>query len=470
MKPSLTALASLLFATACGPAWSQSAAPATPRAPAVASAAKTATTASLTDTLKQTSELHKWVPSATAPDLACPKGTVQERRTTDGGWETWCARGSVKHGPARAFDRAQRRETRTTWADGKLHGPASEIRLRPALSVIQSDLGYGMSTLRLTGLDELTQAAADLAGWLPAATPPKLACPESTTQHDEVSPGQWEAECRRIDGSAHGPRRSQHAGRETREILENGVRSGTSITIDARPVVTESTYEKGTLVKRLEWSDSLLATLEVARGGARALLRFHANGSPAQLTRFEGGVRHGEQRSWHPNGQLAEKAVYAAGKERSGAQTWDDQGRLVETRMFEDGTGTVENLRSGGEGTKTVCQYKAGKLHGTCRTTNKAGQLTDEMVYVDGGLQSRKQWWDDGAPRQTMTSDPKTGDYKVTAYAPGGRVEEVTEVQAGVSRKTTYDAKGAPIPPAPQSPQARTITTEEALRSLQTML
>lgn len=468
MKPTPTLLASLLLATACGPALSQpapqNAAQPRPKVAAVAAAA------SLTDTLAPTSELHRWVPSASPPDLDCPKGAVQERRTTDTGWETWCARGKVKHGPARVFDRAARREARSTYEDGKLHGAASEIQLRPGLSVGQNLTGYGQSHVQLTNLEELTRASADLATWLPSATPPRLACPESTTQHDEVRSDGWNAECRRLDGSAHGPSRAQtRDGRETRSVFENGRAAGTTISISDGRTVTESAYEKGVQVRRLSWSGGVLATLEVARGVNRALLRFHPSGIAAQLSRFKGDARHGEWQSWHENGKLAEQVVHESGKERPGAQKWDDQGRLIETRRLEAGTGTVESIQPGRDDEKTVCEWKAGKLHGHCRTTTKSGQLVDDTTYSDGVALARKTWYAGGQRWTEWNSDVKTGYAKQTNYNPNGRVEQVSECAASVCKTVRYDENGNAT--NPQSPAGTTnATTEGALRSLQDML
>jgi len=462
MKPTSTLLGSLLLVTACGPAWSQNAAQ--PRGKTVAVAAA----ASLTDTLAPTSELHRWMPSASPPELDCPKGAAQERRTTDTGWETWCARGKVKHGPARVFDRAARREARSTYEDGKLHGPASEIRLRPGLSLTQAVQGYGSSHVQLANLEELTRASAELAGWLPSATPPRLACPESTAQHDEVNAEGWKAECRRLDGSAHGPARTQsRAGQETRSVHENGRAAGATISISDGRTVIESTYEKGAQVRRLEWSGSVLLTLEVTRGESRALLRFHPTRIAAGLSRFKGDVRHGEWQSWHENGKLAEQAVYEAGKERPGAQRWDDQGRLIETRRLVEGTGTVEAIHPGRGDEKTVCERKAGKLQGSCRTTKKNGQLVDDTTYAGGVALARKTWYEGGGLRTEWKSDVQTGWSKQTNYHPEGRVEQTSECLVSVCKTVVYDDKGNAT--SPQSPDRTTLPTEGALRSLQDM-
>lgn len=452
--PSLAAL--LLLTTSCGTAWSQ-----TSRAQAVAASPAA-------DALAPTSPLHHWLPSATPPDLDCPAGAAQQRRTTETGWETWCERGGVKDGPARSFDRAARRESRSTYRDGKLHGPASEIQLRPTLSLAQSQ-HTSRSELRITDLGELTRASADLATWLPSASPPALACPPGTAQHDEEDADGWTAECRRPDGSVHGPRRVQsRGGTETRTFFENGHPTETRLDLDDGRIVTETTWEKGAQVRKLEWNRRVLALLEGTRGKERVLLRFHPNGTPAQLSRFEGDVRHGEQRSWHDNGQLAEQVDYQAGKERPGGKRFDEQGRLIEIRKLTDGTGTIESIQPGRNDEKTVCEWKGGKRHGTCRTTTKEGAVTYEGGFADGVATGSKTWWENGALRTDWKVDPRTGESKQTNYGSNGKVEQVSVCHRSMCETTRYDDNGNPVPLQPQSRGA--TSKDEILRSIEDFL
>lgn len=426
MKIPLASLgAFVLLTTACGAAYSQ--------APPVAQQKVAAAAPPLMDKLAPRSELHQFRPSASPPDLACPKGATQEKRTSDNGWDTWCAKGAVKHGPARSFDRAARRETRTTYEEGKLHGEASEIVLRPRLSTGQA-----------IGLAELVLVTAELATWLPSATPPKLDCPDSTAQHDTTQRDGWKAECQRADGSAHGPVRELHVGREERGYFENGQRSPATLAIDDGRTVTETTYDKGAAVRRLEWTGGALATLEVERSGEKTLLRFHTNGVVAQLSRFKGGVRQGEWQSWHENGELAEQVEYdSAGNERSGARRWGEYGELLETRRVVDAkAGTTESVRSFGDGSQAVCQYKEGKLHGACRTTNKAGQIIDETAYADGQATWRKTYFPDGRVETDWTTDAATQRSKQTNYTVDGRITQISDCTGSACRLITYDDKG----------------------------
>lgn len=458
MKIPTALCASLLLLASCDAAWSQT-------------RPKVAVASSPADVLLPTSELHTWVPSASPPSLTCPAGATQERQTTATGWETWCARGGVKHGPLRSFDRAGRRETRSTYEDGKLHGPASAIQLRPRIALAQAHRD-GAGTLELGGADELIRAAADAATWLPSASPPRLACPEGTSQHDETRADGWTAECRRADGSAHGPRRVQwQRGEERRTTMENGRESGATIVLHDGRTVTETVYDRGTQLRQITWTSGALATLEASRGQRRALLRFHPNGAPAQLSWFKGDLRDGEWQLWHENGQRAELIEYERGEERSGARRWDDQGHLVEIRKLQGGNGTIETINPGRGDEKTVCELKGGKRHGTCRTTTKSGQLTAEIHYVDGENRSSKIWRESGELWTEWSTDPQTGRSGQTNYGMNGRIEQVSECAQSSCRTVQYDDKGNPKPASPPTAQGQPATTaDDVLRSIADLL
>lgn len=463
MRVSITVTVGLLLLTSCSPAFSQ------PKTQVVAGGAASsgpsvAARASLKDLTNPKNEFKDWVPSASPPPLDCPKGAAQERRTTEGGWETWCARGGVKHGPARSFERAARRELRQTFTEGALSGWSSEITLRPTLSVSGSP---GDALRGVQNIEELTKASAELVDWTPTAAPPKLSCPEGTSQGNEVFADHWLAECRRPDGSVHGPSRMQlRDGDEHRTVYVNGVLVGQRLTINDGRTVRDVLHEKGAPVRAIERGASSILTLELTRGDARVFVRFYPVGGAAQLSRFKRGARHGEWRWWHENGQLSETRTYQNGEELPGGQRFDMKGTMTEVRKLKEGTGTIEQVNPGRSFEKTVCEMKAGKNHGHCRTTATNGQILDDTTYVEGVPLARKSWWESGQLRTDWVNDPKTGDSKQTNYGMSGRVEQVSECHGDICKTTVFDDKGNPTPITGRG----TPTTDDFMREVEDML
>jgi antitoxin component YwqK of YwqJK toxin-antitoxin module len=466
MKPSITISMGLLLLTSCGVARSQ------PRTQAVAGPATPSAVAqtSWRDLANPTDDFASWVPSMSPPALDCPKGTTQERRTLDAGWETWCARGSVKHGPARTFEKAARRESRRMFADGALSGWSTEITIRPTVTL--SGPGSFLSTDTFRGaqsVDELARISTELTEWLPSAAPPALPCPEGTSQINKVAKDQWTAECQRPDGSAHGPSRTQlRYGAEHRRVFANGAQVGPTLIIDDGRTVRDTLHEKGVMTRRVERSGAALTTFEVFRGERQLLVRFHPSGAVAQLSRFSKGARSGEWLSWHDSGALSERRTYQNGEELPGGERFDAKGTVIEVRRVKQGTGTVEQVEPGRGFEKTICEMKGGKQHGRCRTTTKGGQLVDDSTYVEGVPVARKTWWEGGGLRTDWVSDPRTGGGKQTSYTMQGRVEQVTECHgASTCTTTTFDDKGNPMPAAGgQSAQIR----DEVMRALSDLL
>jgi antitoxin component YwqK of YwqJK toxin-antitoxin module len=446
MRSSITISIGLLLLTSCGVARSQ------PKTQAVAGPAKPSAAAqtSFRDLAKPTDDFASWVPTLSPPTLDCPKGTTPEKRTSEAGWEAWCARGAVKHGPARTFEKAARRESRKVFTDGALSGWSAEITIRPTVTITgpgniwSSDIFRGAQSV-----DELARISTELSEWLPSAAPPALPCPEGTSQVNKVTEDLWTAECQRPDGSAHGPSRRQlRYGAEHRSVFANGAQVGPTLIIDDGRTVRETLYEKGVMTRRLERSGGALTTLELFRGERQMLVRFYASGAVAQLSRFSKGARSGEWLSWHENGALSERRTYQNGEELPGGSRFDPKGNVTEVRRVKQGTGTVEQVNPGRNFEKTICEMKGGKEHGHCRTTMKGGQLVDDITYVEGVAIARKTWWEGGGLRTDWVNDLKTGDSKQTNYTMQGRVEQVMECNGSTCKTTTFDDKGNPIPAA----------------------
>lgn len=471
MKSSITTAIGLLLLTSCGVARSQ------PKTQVVAGpagkplAVAGGARSSPKDLAKPTDDFLHWSPSTSLPELDCPKGTTQEKRTSESGWETWCARGAVKHGPARAFDKAARRESRQIFADGALSGWSTEITIRPTISLEGNQVNSAEMLRGAQSVEELTTISAELKDWAPNASPPALNCPAGTSQAKESSEDMWTVECRRPDGSAHGPSRTQHRhGIEQRRLFLNGAQLGPTLTINDGRTVRDTLYQKGVMTRRLERTMTTLLTLEVFRGDKHFMVRFYPSGAVAQLSRFSKGVRAGEWRSWNESGALTERTTYQNGDEQPGSERRDEKGNVIEVRKLVKGTGTIERVAPGRDFEKEICEMKAGKRHGHCRTTTKGGQLLDDMTYVDGVAVERKIWWESGGLRSEWAFDVKTGDSKQTGYNPQGRVEQTSECsRSNLCTMTEYDEKGNPKPPAGTQGSSSAVN-DEVMRALDELL
>lgn len=134
-------------------------------------------------------------------------------------------------------------------------------------------------------------------------------------------------------------------------------------------------------------------------------VEYYRDGKKFQEGTFENGAYAGEWSYWHPNGQLCKTITFVDGAPDGQWDVLRADGTKSARQSYAKGLrqGTWTMYYPDGDSPMVEVSYNAGKLEGKRLTYNNAGQVRQEMNFVDNQLDGPMIEWDDSGKKTAET-------------------------------------------------------------------
>ena len=162
-------------------------------------------------------------------------------------------------------------------------------------------------------------------------------------------------------------------------------------------------------------------------------VKWHENGSRAEVGEYQNGVKQGTWIQWYDNGQMREQAIFSNDNTHGLMTEWHPNGQKSAECHLEKGKRHGRFIKWSDEGVKILLRnYQRGRLHGDSTSWYPSGKKKSAAKYINGRKHGVEiEWHENGKTAATVRYAMGNKKGKAIRWYASGRKKSEGEYQSG---------------------------------------